>query len=178
MGLIWREVVGYEGLYEVSSCGLVKSKDRVVKVDRWGGFDKTLEGQIRKQQNRDGYSSVALFKNGKRKNHYTHRLVADAFIPNPNNYPMVNHKDETRDNNHCDNLEWCDHQYNLNYGTTYERISKKLSMAVVGTSIKTGEEVYFSSTVEAGKNGFNQAMVSRCCNNKANKHKNYKWKFI
>ena len=77
--------------------------------------------------NGSGYFKVCLCSNGKVKRLYVHRLVAEAFIPNPNKYLEINHKDETRDNNMVLNLEWCDRSYNNNYGTKIDRQREKIS---------------------------------------------------
>ena len=111
----WKDIPGYEGKYQVSNTGQVRSLN-------YGGAGKT---KILKQNiNRRGYCSVPLSKNGKCKKYSVHRLVAQAFIPNPNNYPVVNHKDENPANNAVWNLEYCTQQYNCNYGTRNERVSK------------------------------------------------------
>lgn len=119
---IWKDVVGYEGLYQVSNLGNVKSLDR----KRFNGrVMANKKGQIMKQYVlKDGYCSTRLCKDGEVKNHLIHRLVAIAFLPNPQNLPQVNHKDENKQNNKLNNLEWCDRLYNNNYGTTKERNSK------------------------------------------------------
>lgn len=105
----WRPVVGYEGLYEVSNTG------QVINI-------KT--GHILKQhKDKDGYWVLSL-KRDKYKSYFAHRLVAQAFIPNPDNLPMVNHKDEDKSNCMVDNLEWCDAKYNSTYGTVRERAAK------------------------------------------------------
>lgn len=103
---------GYEKLYQVSNTGKVR---RIFKADL-----RELKGTIKK----GGYKGVLLKLNKKNKWELVHRLVAKAFIPNPNNLPQVNHKDENKLNNLVDNLEWCDSKYNNNYGTKKERISK------------------------------------------------------
>lgn len=115
----WRTIKGYEGLYEVSSYGRVRSLDRYVK----SGYEsyrlhkgKVLSPIIAT----NGYLFVGL--QGRRLS--VHRLVAKAFIPNPDNLPEVNHKDEDKTNNVVDNLEWCDHSYNINYGARTERQKK------------------------------------------------------
>lgn len=107
---IWKPVVGYEGLYEVSSQGNVKS------VKYW-------KERMLKPHCMNGYLLVRLSKNGKSKNYLIHRLVASAFIPNPDpeNFNIVNHMDECKTNNCMDNLEWCDHKHNMNWGTIQER---------------------------------------------------------
>lgn len=120
----WRAVPGYEGLYEVSNMGRVRSLDRMVKGGK--GSNRLANGIILKPYvSSNGYPTVSLNKDGKARVVKVHRLVAMAFIPNPNNLPMINHKDECKLNNCVDNLEWCTATYNLNYGTWKERRKKK-----------------------------------------------------
>ena len=112
----WRTIVGYEGQYEVSSYGRVRSLDRYDKMNRfWKGRILNLHTGT------GGYLFVGLSSNGNEKNYLVHRLVAQAFIPNPNNLPQVNHKDENKANNAAENLEWCNKTYNENYGSKKER---------------------------------------------------------
>lgn len=115
----WREIEGYEGLYQVSNLGRVKSLFRV--VIRSNGKPNTVNEKILKYGMNRGYCAVVLCKNGKRKMYKVHRLVAMAFLSNPHNLPEVNHKDENKKNNCVDNLEWCTPKYNTNYGTCIER---------------------------------------------------------
>ena len=107
----WRPIKGYEGLYEVSNTGLVRNvvKGRYLKP----GFDK------------NGYLKCVLSKGGKQRTVYIHRLVATAFIPNPDGLPQVNHRDEDKTRNVVDNLEWCTSKYNVNYGSAQERRVQK-----------------------------------------------------
>ena len=118
---IWKPVIGYEGLYEVSNLGRVRSIDRLVKYSN---------GQIHLHKGRMlspglvhklGYLQVALCNNGKIKHKMVYRLVAEAFLPNPDNLPQVNHKDENPFNNCVENLEWCTIEYNINYGTRTQK---------------------------------------------------------
>lgn len=110
----WKPVVGYEGLYEVSSLGRVRSLDRF--------YYRLHKGKVLSPtKDRYGYLTVTLNCNGKSKTIKIHRLVAQAFIENPDNLPQVNHKDENPSNNNVDNLEWCTAKYNNNYGTRQER---------------------------------------------------------
>ena len=113
---IWRPIEGYEGLYEVSSYGRVRSLDRYDNRNcfRKGKVLSLLKGEY-------GYIQVSLYYNRKMYKKYVHRLVAEAFLPNPDNLPEVNHKDEDKTNNNVDNLEWCGRKYNLSYGSRQER---------------------------------------------------------
>lgn len=113
---IWKDIVGYGGTYQVSSLGRVRS---VSHVDSLG---RVHTGKILSPQHRTkNYLSVKLSYNNCGKSHNIHRLVAEAFIPNPNCLPQVNHKDENKENNAADNLEWCDSKYNINYGTRTDK---------------------------------------------------------
>lgn len=115
----WRDIVGYEGYYQVSSSGKVLTLPRTVNSP--SGIRVIYGGLTRIAKGRGGYPCVYLSKDGVCRGLYVHRLVAEAFIPNPNNLPEINHKDESRTNNNAWNLEWCDHKYNMNYGTAIER---------------------------------------------------------
>lgn len=118
----WKEINGYEGLYQVSNLGRIKSLTKTVTC---GKGTTIIEEKILKFRNCDGYNRVHLMKDKKETNIYVHRLVAQAFIPNNNNYPIVNHKDEDKTNNKVENLEWCTYKYNVNYGTANKRRGEK-----------------------------------------------------
>lgn len=107
-----KDIEGYEGKYMISDQGQVWSNHKK-------GFLKPTQ--------RAGYPYVVLTKNGKQTGFSIHRLVAQTFIPNPNNYPIVNHKDENKQNNNVDNLEWCDYSYNNSYGNRIDKINQKIS---------------------------------------------------
>ena len=107
---IWKDIPGYEGLYKVSSIGRV--------------FGEKKKGLLNPFNNR-GYLRVTLFKNGVGKHYSIHRLVAVTFIPNPMQLPQINHINENKSDNRVENLEWCDIDYNVNYGTCRERAMKK-----------------------------------------------------
>ena len=135
----WRDIKGYEGLYQVSSLGRVKSlKD---------SHDNYRE-KILKPGNVRGYLHVNLYKDTKRKTYRIHRLVAEAFISNPNNYEEVNHKDEDKTNNCVSNLEWCTREYNMSYGTINKRISEnhKLSGRYKGSKNPKSHKVICITT--------------------------------
>ena len=117
---IWKDIEGYEGLYQVSNKGRVRSVARVVT---WKNQSvKTYKSRIMKSREKFGYCYISLYKDFKSKEYRMHRLVAEAFIPNPNNLPEVNHIDENKLNNEIENLEWCTRQYNNSYGTRGKRI--------------------------------------------------------
>ena len=111
---MWKEVKGYENLYEVNENGIIRSIPHLRKNGVNGSYIN--KGRIMKQRiNTSGYLVLRLSKNGVVKNEFVHVIVAKAFIPNPHNLPQVNHKDENKLNNNVDNLEWCDNKYNQIY---------------------------------------------------------------
>lgn len=166
----WRPVKGYEGLYEVCNYGLVKSlgkRKTIMKID----------------VSKCGYAMIHLYKNGSYKRALVHRLVAEAFIPNPDNLPQVNHKDENKLNNRVDNLEWCTASYNSLYGTKNERHREKMinnpkrSKPVIqkemdGTFVKR-----YPSIIEAERNGFVRQCITKVCNGESAYHYNYLWEW-
>ena len=144
------------------------------------GYVKNIKtGRVLKPgDNTWGYLCVNLCKNGKQKTTKVHRLVAEAFIPNPDNKPQVNHIDGDKTNNHIYNLEWCTASENTTH--SYYNINTKLIKPVKGVNIKTGEELTFKSTREASRNGFNHSHISKCCRGDYGfkSHKGYRWKYI
>ena len=172
---IWKPIKGYEGLYEVSNLGRIKSLKRLVK--KWDGYRIVSEKILTPRVNNRGYLRINLCKDGITKTFSPHRLVAEAFIPNPDNLPCVNHKDENPLNNVVSNLEWCTYSYNNSYGNRNNRIALSKSKPVLQYTLD-GEFVReWASTMECGRNGFNQGSVSACCRGERNKHKNYIWKY-
>ena len=127
--IIRKPVIGYEGYYEVDNCGRVYALNRVIHVEDHGrSYDKPLIGGIIKQHmHSQGYNIVPLTRDGKTKNVFVHRIVAMAFLANPNKLPCVNHKDEDKTNNFVENLEWCTYQYNNAYGSKPKKHSKRMS---------------------------------------------------
>lgn len=172
---IWKDIEGYEGLYQASNKGNIRSLNY-----RRKGISKLLKlREVTK-----GYLQVVLWKNKKSKCFQVHRLVAEAFIPNPDNLPQVNHKDENKENNKIENLEWCTNEYNHNYGTRNLRGCDGLKKY----NIEKSKRVYqytldgklvsvYSSATECNRSGYNQGCVSACCNGKIKTHKGYKWEY-
>ena len=126
--VVRKPVKGYEGYYEVDQFGRVFGLERIIKVnDNGRNYEKPIAGkQLKQSMHTKGYKTVSLTKDGKTKTLFVHRLVAEAFIPNMDNLPMVNHKDEDKTNNFVENLEWCTNDYNINYGTARRRQAKKI----------------------------------------------------
>lgn len=118
---IWKSVNGFEGFYEVSNLGNIRSVDRIETMTLKDGTKRkrAKKGKVLKLflDGKGNYLQANLSVGGKCKMVLAHRLVAMAFLPNPNSLPEVNHKDENKHNNCIDNLEWCDHKYNNNYGS-------------------------------------------------------------
>lgn len=182
----WKDIKYYEGKYQVSNLGRVKSL----------GNNKSKKEKILKPgKNKFGYLYVILSKEGIHKNFQLHRLVAQAFIENPNNYPIINHKDENKLNNKVDNLEWCTQKYNINYGTRTQRFSESSKgisrnkgsrhpRARKVKCITTGKK--FNCIKEAAEYYEIQVQdISSCCRSKlksAGKHpvtgEKLKWKYI
>ena len=187
---IWKDIEDYEGLYKVSNMGRVKSlkfgKERILKAFNNG----------------NGYLQLFLWKDGKKKHYKIHRLVAQAFLENPYNLPEVNHKDENKQNNCADNLEFCDKVYNCNYGTRNQRVAEKLrgrkqseehikkraekytnnsklSKPVIAIHKINGLILEFSSTHEASRQtGINQGNIVSCCNGKLKSAGGYQWQYL
>lgn len=130
---VWKQIKEFEGLYEVSNLGNVRSVDRFVNHSKGG---KSLKkGKILKPSIGNGYLAVILSKNNILVRKNIHRLVAEAFIPNPYNLKQINHKDENKLNNIFTNLEWCDCKYNINYGSALNRmIQTKIDKGIVDPS--------------------------------------------
>lgn len=153
---IWKDVENFEGLYQISNLGRVKSVERVVHVEdpkKHRTYTKHFPECIKATTlDSKGYVMVTLKKDGKTSRYRIHRLVAKAFIPNADNLPQVNHKDENKENNCVENLEWCTNDYNNNYGTRISRISEKRRGISTHNSIKVKVfGVIYDSLSKAGK---------------------------
>ena len=158
----WKEVNNYEGLYWISNLGHVKnSKGKILKP--------TVQV--------NGYYKVNLIKNKISKNHTIHRLVAEAFIPNPDKLPEVNHKDENKLNNSVHNLEWCSHKYNSTYGTILTRIQENSVNCVSVKCVETG--IIYKSIREAGKiTNIDHSNIAKVCRGKQKTAGGYHWVYV
>lgn len=174
----WKDIRGYEGLYKISNAGNVMSCERYVKV--CGGGKRLIKPQILKQfKCPGGYCEVNLWKNNRQKTTMVHRLVAEAFIDNQLDLPEVNHKDENKENNSVNNLEWCTSKHNANYGTRNKRmVEKKKSKPVVMLG-RDGEEIKkFRSLGDASREmNVDISAIIRACKGKQKTCLGYKWAY-
>ena len=176
---IWKDIEGYEGIYQVSNLGRVRSLDRLVpatcNLSKTGKIVNYLrKGVIKKQHiaGKSGYQYVGLSIGDKPKYYSVHRLVAKAFIPNPDNLPEVNHKDENHLNNQADNLEWVTHIQNEHHGTKIERGARTRDRRPVEALNEKGEVVAsYDRIADAAKAlGISISTIWQVCN----KIRNYK----
>lgn len=177
---IWKPVMGYEGYYECSNLGRVRSVDRYVNNRHKNGL-QFKRGQILKTASQRGYRILILSKEGKQVCKKVHRLVAESFIPNPDNLPFVNHKDENKTNNCVDNLEWCTVKYNSNYGTATEKRlnnAKKHSKPVLQFDLNGNFIKEWSSINLIEKElGYFSALIIGCCKQKYKQGYGYIWRY-
>ena len=181
---VWKQIQGFPS-YEVSTLGNVRSVDR--KSIRNGSL-ATIKGMFLKPRRIKGYLRVTLYQGSRniKKQLFVHRLVAEAFIANPDCLPCVNHKDENRENNRLENLEWCTHEYNSNYGTAIERRVKNQDWKSIAEKQSTPVNQYdlnenlirtWESMSECEREaGFKIVGISKCCSGKLKTYRGYKWK--
>lgn len=181
----WRDIKGYEGLYKVSNLGNVRSLDRwVVSKD---GKRRFFAGQaVKSVKESNGYSRVNLYREGSAKKISVHRIVALAFLPNPQNLPQVNHINEDKADNRAENLEWCTCEHNGNHGTRGARISKTLTgrfnhpkKSKRICAISDGKTVFeFPSIHEAGRQlGIPSSNIVACLSGKQKTAYGYQWEY-
>lgn len=166
---IWKDIEGFEGKYQISSMGRVKSLNF-----KRTGKEKILKGR----NNIKGYLQVSLYNERKKKNYSIHRLVAQTFIPNPNNLLEVNHINEDKTDNRVENLEYCDRKYNCNYGTRNKKVAIVKSIPILQFSLD-GELVRkWDSAEEASKelNIFRSSIIE-CCKGRRKSAGGYRWKY-
>lgn len=157
----FRDIKNYEN-YEVSNLGRIRRNGKILKPS------KTTTGYLR----------VNLYKNGIMKSAYIHRLVAQTFLPNPQNLPMINHKDEDKTNNSIDNLEWCTAEYNNSYGTRIKRVVEKNSKPVLQYDFSGKFIKEFSSVSDAAEEiGVSLGTLSGALTGQQKTSKGYLWKY-
>ena len=155
-----KDILGYEGLYAITSCGKVWSyrTKKFLKLRERGG----------------GYLYVGLHKDKKIKNYSIHRLVAEAYLPNPDNLPCVNHKDENNENNALPNLEWCTYEYNNNYGSRNEKAAKRCRKPVYCEELN---RTFESGIAVARELGLDNSSITKCCKGKQKTCGGYHWRY-
>lgn len=176
---VWKAVVGWEGLYEVSNLGHVRSLSRTYlnKAKR----PQTVKGRERAiYKGKRGYCNVSLYEKGRKSERKSiHRLVATAFIPNPNNLPFINHKDENPSNNNVENLEWCTAKYNNNYGTAIQRRVEKNIKGVSVFDIKGNHIGDFRSIKDAAiYTKVDNSGIAKCCKKKISCAGGYLFRYL
>lgn len=155
---IWKDIPGYESLYQISNFGRVKSFREGTK------FGKQKEYILKPSLITSGYHVVTLYSKERREKHQVHRLVANAFLDNPLNLPCVNHKDENKLNNRADNLEWCTYQYNNNYGTARIRARKTRNNPILQKTLDGDPiAIYASSVIAATLLGLKVHSINSWC---------------
>ncbi|MCT0050136.1 NUMOD4 motif-containing HNH endonuclease [Lactococcus lactis] len=168
----WRDIAGFEGQYEVSNTGLVKSlkgkKERIMKPKRKKIFKRDGSTEL-------GYEELVLSNGGVRTSKLVHRLVAQAFIPNPEIKSEVNHLDENKGNNSVENLQWSTRKENLEWGTRVERSAKAQSQAILSIDEFGTVEKIYSSMNEGGRDGYTRSSISYVLSGKRKKYKNLEW---
>ena len=181
----WKDIEGYENLYQVSNMGRVKSLDRLVKASR-GGF-RGVKGQLMSLcKDKDGYLILRLAKNGKHKNYKVHRLVAQAFIPNPENKPCIDHINGIVSDNRLENLRWTTHKENNNNPITYQRLKDNAvhryrtdnpkSRAIIQFDLDGNLIRKWDCIIDAVK-ATNNTGVKQCCMGKSQTCGGSKWEY-
>lgn len=167
---IWKDVVGYEGWYQVSNLGRVKSLPR--QVIHGESIVNRSSKMLKQTINHKGYLMVTLCRNRHRKSFTTHRLVAEAFIPNPYNKPEVDHINTVKDDNRVENLRWATTWENIHNPISFDKLKR---IPVKGINIITGETILLNSAYEGRKYGFHARLILNCARGLVPQHKKYKW---
>lgn len=165
----WKEVLGFDVLYEVSNLGRVRTR-----YDKNKGYTNEYY-YLKPCDNGNGYLRFNWKLKGVQKTVYLHKLVAQYFIPNKNHFSEVNHKDENKLNNCVDNLEWCDHKYNCNYGTRNKRVSEKTGIKI--RCVETGI-VYDSLKDASEKMNVVKSAINNCLKGRSKTCSGYSWEYV
>lgn len=180
---IWKDIKGYEGLYQVSNFSRIKCIERIVPTKNQYGISssrkiksKILKPYKRNSKRNDNHLVVCLYKNNKSKLFFIHRLIAEAFIPNPNNYPIINHIDGNPLNNKINNLEWSTIQMNTqhayNIGLAKPTKTRKINQYTLNDDfIKSWD------TIKEAEQSLNLHHIGDCCRKLRNRAGNYHWRY-
>lgn len=183
---IWKDIIGFEGYYQISSTGRVKSLQRLVKSARSSfGYRTVHERFLATTIDKYGYETVRLHKEGKTFPYTIHRLVALHFVNNPDQLPSINHIDENKLNNHYTNLEWCTVKYNNTFNYRQEKINELLRLKdwrnpkVLSINLEDGSEVVYKGLRDAMRHtGFVRQEISKCCRGLRPSYNGFVWKFL
>lgn len=182
---IWKDIDGYKGFYQVSNKGRVRSVDRTIKW-RHNSFQYRKGRILAPTIDTAGYYVVGLHKESVGKIYIVHRLVAEAFIPNPDNFPIINHKDENKLNNVVENLEWCTYSYNTKYN---DCMTKRIATRNKNNSYGCEKIVYqydlknnlikvWKSLMDISRTlGYSYANIANCCKKNRPTAYGYKWSY-
>lgn len=172
----WKDIPGYEGLYQASKDGQVKSLGRL-SCRKDGRLNRYEEKTLKQSRHPKGYMRVCLTKNGKIKGLFVHRLVAMAFIPNPKHLPQVNHINEDKTDNRACNLEWVSCVDNVNHGTGKIRCGKAHEFPVVMIMPDGTETEFSSATAAANALGIVSQGIQNCCSGREPSYKGFRWRY-
>lgn len=199
---IWKPIKGWEGLYEISNLGRVKSISRICNADKGFHKNRTLKERILKPyKTRKGYLTVGLSNNGYKKFYLVHVLIAQAFIPNPENKPFIDHINTIKDDNRIENLRWVTAHENMTNPLSIQarkdayasgRIDKtpfrhtnrrrrgdsNLASKVVCVNPKNLQTTYYNCILDTVEDGFSAQCVSKCCRGKIGLHKGFKFYYL
>ncbi len=175
---VWKDIPGYEGLYQASTGGRIKSLQRNCRHSSGIGYRKVREKILCSFIQKNGYVYVTLSKDGKSKTHRLHRIIAMTFLENPYNLAEVNHKDENKQNNSVGNLEWCSNYYNQNYGTHQKRNSESSKIPVLQLDLNGNLIKKWDSADDAGKQlNIYPQNIGKCCKKKIKTAYGCKWEY-
>lgn len=175
---IWKDIPGYEGIYQASSLGRIKrlahwKNQRTKRLSKYYPYHMLAE-KIMKPHSVGSYFTISFSKDRTTRTELVHRVVARTFLPNTENLPEVNHKDCNGKNNRVENLEWCDRKYNINYANRTEKAMKAIEKKV--QCIETGK-VYDSGAKAAEALGLQKSKISLVCNGKRKTTGGFHWCF-
>lgn len=173
---MWKDIKNYEGLYQISDTGEVRSLDKLVTYSN--GRKHLYKGKLISPAIHNNYYAVTLHKDGKMQTVYIHRLVAQHYLDNPNNLPYINHKDENKLNNAVSNLEWCTPLYNNIYGNRIEKVKQSTYKKVYQLDLSGNIIKLWNSPTEVESIlGIKRASISNCITGRSKSAGGYVWRY-